>query len=586
MTRERRIWLTATLVLALLLVSAVPALSAPGDTARVWVQYRPGQQVAVQRTLEQAGGQFHYTFPQLEAHVVTLPVVALRGVANNPNVVAVEDDVPRELLADAPAEAYTQALAALAANGQTRPYGIDSVQAPLVWPTTTGEGRTVCVVDTGLHRNHEDLKDADVPGGYSQVGTPWSTDGHGHGTHVAGTIAATDNTIGVVGVAPDVSLYIVKVFNDNGQWTLSSDLVDAIYRCRDGGANVISMSLGGSRSNSRERNAFDQLYAQGILHVAAAGNAGNSAYSYPASYNAVISVAAVNQSNVVASFSQKNNQVELAAPGVGVLSTVPYGTLYEAWSGTSMATPHVSAVAALVWSANPAWTNGQIREALQVSAFDLGPTGRDNSYGYGLVQAFAALDYLGGGEQPLPDNPPSVTITFPANGDIVSSTVTVTANASDDNGVDQVEFFVNGTSIGVDTNGSNGWSAVWDTTATANGSATVRATATDTIGQTASNEVSVTVSNESTPEPPPEGIVLTGTATKVKGFNAAQLSWSGASGAVNVFRDGSTVPLATVPAGTTTYTDSIGTRGPATHAYQVCEVGDSSNCSNVLTLSF
>jgi hypothetical protein len=137
---------------------------------------------------------------------------------------------------------------------------------------------------------------------------------------------------------------------------------------------------------------FDELNAQGILSIAAAGNDGNTAFAYPASYSSVISVAAINSSKVVAWFSQRNNQVDIAAPGVGVRSTILGG--YASWGGTYMATPHVSAVAALIWSAKPSATNEQVRTALINTAEDLGVVGHDDLYGYGLVNAKRALDYL------------------------------------------------------------------------------------------------------------------------------------------------------------------------------------------------
>jgi serine protease len=563
MNHTTRFMIFALLVLALTFGAFSPGLSAPADRLRVWVQFAPGQQASVQGALQSAGGEFHYQFAELDSFVVSLPGAALQGLQRNPNVVAIEDDVPR-YSSGSVGQAWRDVASLLQANGQTIPYGVMMVQAPQVWDEGhTGVGRKVCIVDSGYYRDHEDLPTLPNASGYSQVGTPWYTDGYGHGTHVAGTIVGLDNNVGVIGVAPGVSLFIVKVFNDDGLWTLSSDLVDAIYRCRDNGANVISMSLGGSRSNGRENNAFNQLYNNnGILHVAAAGNAGNTSHSYPASYSSVISVAAIDENKVVADFSQQNNQVELAAPGVGVLSTVPFlennsltvdgvtysanhiefaargsasgalengglcdatigawsgkvvlcergiisffdkvrnvqnsggaaaviynnvsgnffGTLgdgntstiiaislsqedgqylvanklgstgnvassvqkpasgYEAWNGTSMATPHVSAVAALVWSANSSWTNGQIREALQQTAEDLGPAGRDNAYGYGLVQAYAALAYLGGAEPPPPPPPPppsgalSVSVTTDKSSYTNRETVTITVNVTD-----------------------------------------------------------------------------------------------------------------------------------------------------------
>jgi hypothetical protein len=202
-----------------------------------------------------------------------------------------------------------------------------------------------------------------------------------------------NNNLGVVGVTPGtVQLYIVRVFGNDGLWAYSSDLIDAANRCASAGANIISMSLKSSSSSSTQQAKFDELNAQGILSIAAAGNDGDTSFSYPASYSSVISVAAIDSSKVVAGFSQRNNQVDIAAPGVGVRSTISGG--YASWDGTSMATPHVSAVAALIWSAKPSATNEQVRTALINTAEDLGVVGRDDLYGYGLVNAKRAIDYL------------------------------------------------------------------------------------------------------------------------------------------------------------------------------------------------
>jgi serine protease len=226
---------------------------------------------------------------------------------------------------------------------QATPYGIDMVNAPQFWEAagTKGAGVKVCVIDTGFDITHQDLQLTGGVDGYYEynLNTIWSSDGHGHGTHCAGTIMAQDNDLGVVGVAPDVSLYIVKVFSDSGGWVWSSSIVNAVYKCRDNGADIVSMSLGGSGSSSTESAAFQQLRdVDDILAIAAAGNDGNNALSYPASYDAVVSVAAVDSNKFKASFSQYNSQVELAAPGVSVRSTLP-GNSYAYWSGTSMATP-------------------------------------------------------------------------------------------------------------------------------------------------------------------------------------------------------------------------------------------------------
>lgn len=520
------------LIAFVLLVSvAQPAYTSNEGKMRVWVEFSPGRGARVEKSLNALGAEFHYRFEDLNSFVVTVPEQALAGLRNNPNVVSIEEDAIR----------YPAA--------QEVPYGIDMVQARDVWDANrdgdvdagapTGAGIKVCVIDSGIKADHEDLQN--VPkSGYS---TNWNTDTCGHGTHVAGTITASLNDLGVVGVNPggadSVELYIVKVFDGpECGWSYSSTLANAAQQCQSADADIISMSLGGAKKNRLEEIAFNNLYSAGILSIAAAGNEGTTAYNYPASYSSVVSVAAIDANKVVADFSQYNNQVELAAPGVSVLSTVPFlnkasvtvggetinghpvefaalgtasGTLadgglcattgswsgkvvlcqrgdisfydkvmnvqnsggtaaviynnepgdllatlgegssssipsigitqedgstlmdklglsavvessfeqnvsaYEAWDGTSMATPHVSGVAALIWSANPNWTNIEIRNALNGSALDLGAGGRDVYYGFGLVQAKAALTLLGGGTvpSPTPTDPPTVTPTTP-----------------------------------------------------------------------------------------------------------------------------------------------------------------------------
>ena len=528
------IWITIALLAAFVFLAITPVLGAPKDTVRVWVSYQSGKKAEVARVLKGNKAIVNYDFPELGAYVVTLPAAALNGIVRNPFVLDVEVDPERYPVDPIKVSLEPGPHDDMDDNGQVVPWGIDAVQARDVWDPeegealATGEGIKVCIIDTGYYSNHEDLLESSrIVTGMSQVDNEWFTDGYGHGSHVAGTISAVNNTLGVVGVTPGtVDFHIVKIFDNSGAWVRkahASDLVKAIYSCQDEGANVISMSLSGTSSNKKEQKAFDSLYAAGILHVAAASNehvadATVDPYHYPASYDSVISVAALDYFNQIADFSQRNDKVELAAPGVGVLSTVPYidqtsltvdgstypgiiveyaergsvtgdlvnggqcistgdwvdkvvlcergtnsfyektmnvqnsgglaaviynnttGDLYatlgegytseiiaititqelgqylvanklglpatvaseftqpasgyEAWDGTSMATPHVSGVAALIWSAHPEWTNVQIRTAMTATAIDLGDDGRDMLFGYGLVQAKDALEYL------------------------------------------------------------------------------------------------------------------------------------------------------------------------------------------------
>ena len=496
---------SATRLLSLLVALLWIGLTAHAQPTpqRYLIEFREFGPAAAALVRAEGGSPVH-EFPAHRTIAAWLPEQARLALANRPDIVRIERDAERYPLA------------------QTTPYGISMVQAndpALAFSDTTSA--KVCIIDSGYDLDHPDLPgltNGTQPTGDSDSGAGnWSTDRCGHGTHVAGTIAALSNATGVVGVFPggNLPLHIVKVFGDSCDWAYSSDLVAALNKCTAANAKVVSMSLGGGLPTALEEAAFNAAYSAGVLSIAAAGNGGNTAISYPAGYGSVMSVGAVDSSKAVAGFSQQNADVEIVAPGVGVLSTVPWtnensvtvdgktifgtwienagrhegvtgglvngglcdlpggwaekvvvcergnitffqkvtnvqagggvaavvfnnipgtfiGTLgdgnssaipaislsqeegqwlianklgmpgtvvswiddntdgYEAWDGTSMATPHVSGVAALLWSHRSLWTNVQIRAALQQSAMDLGAPGIDAAYGFGLVQAKSA----------------------------------------------------------------------------------------------------------------------------------------------------------------------------------------------------
>jgi subtilisin len=287
------------------------------------------------------------------------------------------------------------------------PWGVDRIDADLVWGTTTGSPIKVAVIDTGIDKDHPDLQ-ANIKGGINFVfqkgtidPTMWDDD-NGHGTHVAGTIAAIDNEEGVIGVGPEIWLYAVKVLDRTGKGYLS-DVVAGINWAINNDMDVISMSLGTSYDYQELRDACDAAYNAGIVIVAAAGNAGDgdastNEYSYPAAYDSVIAVGATDSNDNIAWWSNSGPYIELAAPGVSIYSTYKKGD-YETMSGTSMACPHVSGVIALMLTTSPGiydldgdgWDPTEIRSKLHDTAEDLGPTGKDNWYGYGLVDAEAVV---------------------------------------------------------------------------------------------------------------------------------------------------------------------------------------------------
>lgn len=277
-------------------------------------------------------------------------------------------------------------------------YAMQRINAVAGWTSypgvyTSSGGPTIAVIDTGIDRNHPDLATKlDTANsrcfGLLCVLTGYEDD-NGHGTHTAGTAAAaTNNAIGVAGVGVNSRVQALKACNAVGTCN-TSDVASAINWARTHGARVISMSLGGGGTTTMQ-TAVQQAYAAGLVLVAAAGNDGNSAVNYPAGYAEVVSVAATDSNDNRASFSNFNNDVELAAPGVGVLSTYTADG-YASVSGTSMSTPHVAGLAALLRGQNPSWTPAQVRARMNTCSDDLGSPGWDSSYGNGRINLGRAL---------------------------------------------------------------------------------------------------------------------------------------------------------------------------------------------------
>jgi thermitase len=290
-------------------------------------------------------------------------------------------------------------------------YGLAEMQAPAGWDAAgltsfpSGDGVKVGIVDTGVDANHEDLvgQTADCAGvsSFGILGGVFGADptivagkcvdDNDHGTHVAGTVAAiANNGKGVAGVAFNSRLSICKALNSSGSGAISG-VANCIRWAAQQGVKVISMSLGGSASTTLQQ-AVQAAWnnGNGAVVVAAAGNDGNSTVSYPAGYPEVVSVAAIDSSSAHASFSNANSDVEVSAAGVNVLSTKRGGG-YVQLSGTSMATPHAAGVAALIAFHNPTWTAAQVRSKLDAATDDLGPAGRDSTYGFGAVDLVKAM---------------------------------------------------------------------------------------------------------------------------------------------------------------------------------------------------
>ena len=283
----------------------------------------------------------------------------------------------------------------------------DAVNAEAAWGYSTGLGVVVAVVDTGVSSGSSDGIGS-LTTGYDYVNNDSNAaDDNGHGTHVAGTIAqATDNNAGVAGLAYDATIMPVKVLDRFGSG-YTSDVVSGINYAVTNGADVINLSLGSSSYSSSEAAAVLSAYNNGVFVAAASGNSGTSSVDYPAAYSGAVAVGATRYGDTRASYSNRGSALDLVAPGGdtsrddngdgyvdGVLQETFSGSTwsYYFFQGTSMAAPHVAAAAALLMAEGA--TSSEAESALIDTASDLGTSGWDSSYGWGLIQPDAALASL------------------------------------------------------------------------------------------------------------------------------------------------------------------------------------------------
>jgi subtilisin family serine protease len=555
------------LIPALAAVAAAVNLSAQTAVSRYVVSTRKPLGITRLPMLQDAGlAQAHEVrrFEYLDAFAVELTDAEAAALRQSPDVRYVDPVVERHLidgaqtLSSAPSKVSSEA--SHYNSKQTIPWGIAETHAPDVWNVTRGSGINVVLIDTGIDVTQPELSGA-YAGGYNTFDpTAQPIDDNGHGTHVAGTVAAADNAFGVVGMAPQVKIWSVKVLDKSGHGD-TAQVQDGInwvlgMKRQLGGDWIISLSLGAALPTPSEKEAFQKAYDNGILAVAAAGNSGLAALEYPGAYETVLAVGAIDQNEVRASFSSYGNNLGLMAPGVGVLSTARLGSIpttdiqtdnnlglkaysfkgsplkdvwapyvycktgeagdfppevagkiaviqrgcgddgsycgysfnekvknamaagavaavifnsptgaddldrwslvrldcdntdchdyqpdldypwiltvgltfedgqrllnsnaqtmvesyrledYTTLSGTSMATPHVSGAAALLWSLVPNATAREIRNALLAGARDLGPGGYDPKYGFGELDVLASAKILAPGVFGLPAPPP------------------------------------------------------------------------------------------------------------------------------------------------------------------------------------
>ncbi|WEG13210.1 S8 family serine peptidase [Pullulanibacillus sp. KACC 23026] len=338
-------------------------------------------------------GQVEHQFKSVKAVTVNTDAKGLEKLKSNHDIAYIAQNVTLKTLSMSDKNQGFKILNTTTTSQNTAAstaykWNVTALQAPAAWSEgDTGAGVKVAVIDTGIGPNNN-IK---LAGGYSAVSyTSSYNDDNGHGTHVAGIIASQYNkTVGVEGIAAGVSLYAVKALDQNGDGDLDS-LLKAIDWCITNKMDIINMSLGTPTNSAVLQSFIDKAYNAGITIVAAAGNEGTTASSkdtmdYPAKYDDVIGVTAVDSSMKFASFSSSGPTAEVAAPGVNITSTY-LNNNYAVGSGTSQATPHVTALLALLKQQNPTQSNAMLRTRLdQFYTTDLGATGRDTLYGYGFA---------------------------------------------------------------------------------------------------------------------------------------------------------------------------------------------------------
>lgn len=580
------------LLFALLLSVTPTAMADPPEFERYIVVFKdnvvsPASEA--RQIAARVGGQVGFVYEHaLKGFSIRVPAQAVAGLEKNPNVKYVATDDVRYAFA------------------QTVPTGINRIFAdtnPKLDIDGSDDKRVdvdVAVIDTGVDFQHPDLN---VAGGVNCTGSIFlpkcvsgGDDDHYHGTHVAGTIGAIDNGIGVVGVAPGARIWAVKVLNSNGSGYTSWIVAGIDWVAANANTiEVANMSLGGSGYNQAEYDAIQGAVNKGVAFAVAAGNSDDDALNYsPSSFNNVLTVSALadfnglpgggasstcrtDQDDTLADFSNWGSAVDIAAPGVCIFSTFPleeggYGTI----SGTSMASPHAAGALALLASVNNP-NNATDVYNLYNAIITTGNLNWVDDSGDGIkeklldVSTFAAALIPSGGTV---NNPPTVKITSPADGASFSydTRISFAGSASDPENGDLTSSLT-WTSDLDGTIGSGGsFSAILS-----KGTHTITASVTDSGGLNGSARINITVTSVSGGQ-----IDLTATARRVRTNKYADLSWSGAASAnVDVYRN--SIKVITTP-NDGAYTDKP-SKTVTSAIYKVCEAG-TSTCSNTVTVSW
>jgi subtilisin family serine protease len=378
---------------------------------------------------------------------------------------------------------------------------LSKVNALSAWDVAVGNGITIAILDSGINVNHPDLMDRLVAGYNFYNSNTDVSDVCGHGTAVAGVAAASaNNALGVAGVAGSARIMPLRIAYNDGTgscYAYYSTIASGLTFAADNGARVANVSYGGVAGSASVQSAARYMKGKGGLVFVSAGN--NNIDENITTDGSMVAVSATDSADNKASFSSWGNFVSLSAPGTSIWTTNNAGS-YGAWNGTSFSSPLSAGVAALVMSVRPDLGAGDAESLLYSTAVDLGSAGRDPVFGYGRVNADAAVRAALAYAAPADTGVPAAAIAAPLGGSTVSGLVPVSVNASDNVGVTRVDLKVNGTVVASET--STPFSFSWDSASTVNGAVSLAAVAYDAAGNAgASAAVKVNVANATTSVP-------------------------------------------------------------------------------------
>ncbi|NIA52766.1 S8 family serine peptidase [Massilia sp. TW-1] len=516
-------------------LAATAAIAAPAQDGgyarhRILVEARPGlSDAALDRILKEHGGKKR-KIGQSRLHVVDLP-------ANASEVAVVAKLQRRPELKFAELDRVVPAAMAVNDPYAGSEWHLTKIGAQTAWDSSMGRGVTIAVLDSGVNVNHPDLKDHLVAGYNVYDGNTDLTDVCGHGTAVAGTAAATsNNATGVAGVAGAASVMPLRIaYSDStGCHAYFSTIASGITYAADHGARIANISYVGIAGSSSVLSAARYMNSKGGLVFVSAGN--NNIDENVTPDPSLVVVSATDANDAKASFSSWGSFVTISAPGTYIWTT-NNSLGYSQWNGTSFSAPVTAGVAALMMAARPDLSGDQIQSLLYSTSVDLGAAGRDPVFGYGRVDAAAALRATMAYQSPVDTTAPVAAIAAPLANSSVSGLVGVTVNASDNVGVARVDLKVNGTVIATDTSAPYTFS--WDSTGTANGMANIVAVAYDAAGNAGTSAtVAVNVANQVTTlakdTTPPSVVISNPVAGTVTGNVAVSINASDDSGAAGI----------------------------------------------------